>query len=55
MKALAFKEFGGPEKLALADVPDPVAGPGEVLVRVRACALSWSRRRAYTGESITMR
>ena len=31
MKALAFKEFGGPEKLALLDVPDPVAGPGEVL------------------------
>lgn len=40
MKALAFKEFGGPEKLALQDVPDPVAGPGEVLVRVRACALN---------------
>ena len=28
MKALAFKEFGGPEKLALLDVPDPAAGPG---------------------------
>jgi NADPH:quinone reductase-like Zn-dependent oxidoreductase len=40
MKALAFKEFGGPEKLALLDVPDPAAGPGEVLVRVRACALN---------------
>jgi NADPH:quinone reductase-like Zn-dependent oxidoreductase len=40
MKALAFKEFGGPEKLALLDVPDPTVGPGEVLVRVRACALN---------------
>src|SRR5262245_31273095 len=40
MKALAFKEFGGTEKLVLLDVPDPVAGPGEVLVRVRACALN---------------
>ncbi len=40
MKALAFNEFGGPEKLRLQDVPDPKAAPGEVLVRVRACALN---------------
>ena len=26
MKALAFTEFGGPQKLALLDVPDPVPG-----------------------------
>jgi NADPH:quinone reductase-like Zn-dependent oxidoreductase len=40
MKALAFTEFGGPDKLQLQDVPDPAPGPGEVLVRVRACALN---------------
>jgi NADPH:quinone reductase-like Zn-dependent oxidoreductase len=40
MKALAFREFGGPEKLQLQDVPDPVPGPADVLVRVRACALN---------------
>jgi NADPH:quinone reductase-like Zn-dependent oxidoreductase len=40
MKALAFNEFGGPEKLRLQDVPDLKAAPGEVLVRVRACALN---------------
>ncbi len=40
MKALAFNEFGGPEKLRLQDVPDPKAGRGEVVVRVRACALN---------------
>jgi NADPH:quinone reductase-like Zn-dependent oxidoreductase len=40
MKALLFKEFGGPEKLQLQDVPDPTIGPGDVLVRVRACALN---------------
>lgn len=40
MKALAFTEFGGPEKLALQDVPDPKIKPNEVLVRVRACALN---------------
>jgi NADPH:quinone reductase-like Zn-dependent oxidoreductase len=40
MKALAFNEFGGPETLRLQDVPDPVIGAEEVLVRVRACALN---------------
>jgi NADPH:quinone reductase-like Zn-dependent oxidoreductase len=40
MKALAFTEFGGPDRLGLRDVPDPVPGPGEIVVRVRACALN---------------
>ena len=40
MKALAFHEFGGPDKLKYEDVPDPTIGPNEVLVRVRACALN---------------
>jgi NADPH:quinone reductase-like Zn-dependent oxidoreductase len=40
MKALAFHEFGGPDKLVYEDVPDPRPRPGEVLVRVRACALN---------------
>jgi NADPH:quinone reductase-like Zn-dependent oxidoreductase len=40
VKALAFDEFGGPEKLRLRDVPDPKVGPGDALVRVRACALN---------------
>jgi len=40
MKALAFNEHGGLDKLRYQDVPDPKIGPGEVLVRVRACALN---------------
>jgi NADPH:quinone reductase-like Zn-dependent oxidoreductase len=40
MKALAFHEFGGPDKLKYEDVPDPTNRPNEVLVRVRACALN---------------
>ena len=36
MKALLSHAPGGPETLRLTEVPDPVAGPGELLVRVRA-------------------
>ena len=34
MKAVAFERFGGPEVLQMQEVPDPVAGAGEALVRV---------------------
>lgn len=40
MKAAFVKEPGGPEKIEYGDLPDPKPGPGEVLVRVRACALN---------------
>jgi NADPH:quinone reductase-like Zn-dependent oxidoreductase len=40
VKAVVLRSFGGPEYLEVAEVPDPVAGPGEALLRVRACALN---------------
>jgi NADPH:quinone reductase-like Zn-dependent oxidoreductase len=40
MRAVVFRRHGGPEVLEVADVPDPVAGPGEVVVRVQACGLN---------------
>jgi NADPH:quinone reductase-like Zn-dependent oxidoreductase len=40
MRALAFHEHGGLDRLRYQDVPDPVIGPADVLVRVRACALN---------------
>ena len=40
MKAVRFQEHGGPEVLRLEQVADPTAGPGEVLVRVRACGVN---------------
>ncbi|MGW2395883.1 NADP-dependent oxidoreductase [Kitasatospora sp. NPDC001664] len=36
MHAIRITEFGGPEQLAWTELPRPVPGPGEVLVRVRA-------------------
>ncbi len=40
MKAAAFDRFGGPEVLAMRELPDPVPGPGEALVCVRACGVN---------------
>lgn len=40
MKAIRVHEFGGPEKLVLEEVPDPTAGPGEVLVDVHAAGVN---------------
>ena len=40
MKAVYIAEHGGIDKLIYGDRPDPAAGPGEVVVRVRASALN---------------
>ena len=40
MKAALFREHGGAEKILYEDYRDPAIGPGEALVRVRACALN---------------
>lgn len=42
MKAIRFGRFGGPEVMQLVDVPGPVAGPGELVVRVRAAGVNLS-------------
>ena len=41
MKALLSHERGGPETLRFEEVPAPEAGPGELLVRVRACSMNF--------------
>ncbi len=40
MKAWIFRRYGGPEVLEWADLPDPVPGKGEIVVRVVAAALN---------------
>lgn len=40
MKAVIFREHGGPSKLEYMDIDQPKIGPVEVLVRVKACALN---------------
>ena len=40
MRAITLPSYGGPEVLTLAEVPDPVAGPGEVVIDVTATAVN---------------
>jgi NADPH:quinone reductase-like Zn-dependent oxidoreductase len=40
VQAAYFAEHGGPEKIIFGDYADPAAGAGEVVVRVKACALN---------------
>ena len=48
MKAIRIHEDGGPEVLRYEDVPDPVAGAGDVLISLRAASLNhldlWIRK-----------
>lgn len=41
MQALLSHAVGGPETLRLDTIPDPVAGPGELLIRVHAAAINY--------------
>jgi NADPH:quinone reductase-like Zn-dependent oxidoreductase len=41
VKALLSNAPGGPETLELSDLPDPTPGPGQLLVRVKACAINY--------------
>jgi NADPH:quinone reductase-like Zn-dependent oxidoreductase len=40
MRAVVFDQYGGPEVLHPAEVPDPVAGPGQLLVKIAAAAVN---------------
>ena len=49
MKAAFFMRHGGPEVLQYGDVPDPAAGPGEVLVDVHAASVNAADTKVRAG------
>ena len=57
MKAIVVHQYGGPEVLKFEDYPDPVPGPGEVLVRVAAASVNpidYKRRAGLTKDFYPM-
>jgi NADPH:quinone reductase len=42
MRAVQITRFGGPEVLDIADVPDPVPGPGQRLYDVTTAGLNFA-------------
>jgi NADPH:quinone reductase-like Zn-dependent oxidoreductase len=49
MKAAYFEEHGGPEVLKYGDLPDPVAGPNEVLVDIHAASVNAADAKVRAG------
>lgn len=49
MKASYFEQHGGPDVLKYGDRPDPVAGPGEVLVDIHASTVNGADWRVREG------
>tara|TARA_B100000029_G_scaffold121977_1_gene115351 strand:+ start:326 stop:1291 length:966 start_codon:yes stop_codon:yes gene_type:complete len=42
MKAIQIREYGGPEVMKYAEVPDPIAGDGEALVKIEAVGVNFT-------------
>jgi NADPH:quinone reductase-like Zn-dependent oxidoreductase len=58
MKAIVVHQYGGPEVLKFEDYPDPIPGPGEVLVRVAATSVNpidYKRRAGLTNDFYPLR
>ena len=50
MKAILVNRYGPPESIVLADLPRPVPGKGQVLVRIRAATVSAGDMRLRSGQ-----
>ncbi|MFF9212845.1 MULTISPECIES: zinc-binding alcohol dehydrogenase family protein [unclassified Streptomyces] len=50
MRAIQFERFGGPEVLTEAQVPEPVARPGETVVEVEAAGVNFGDIKQIAGE-----
>jgi NADPH:quinone reductase-like Zn-dependent oxidoreductase len=55
MRVLTSRRYGGPEVLAMEELPVPTPGPGEVLVRVEASSLNALDWHLLTGTPYLMR
>jgi NADPH:quinone reductase-like Zn-dependent oxidoreductase len=53
MKAAYIEELGGPEVLKYGDLPDPLAGPGEVMVDIHAASVTRYESRHRAGSSFS--
>src|SRR6516165_9335871 len=49
MRQIWITKIGGPEVLQVREAPDPVAGPGQVRVRVRAAGINFADLMARVG------
>ena len=55
MKAIFIEQHGGPEVLQYGDLPDPAAGPGELLIDIFAASVNgadWKMRAGHYGAEI---
>jgi len=50
MKAAYFERHGGPEVMKYGELPDPVAGPGEVIVDVHAASINGADWKVRAGK-----
>jgi len=50
MKAAFFRKHGGPEVMEYGEVPDPAAGPGEVLVDIHAASVNGADWKVRAGK-----
>ena len=56
MRAIAIQAFGGPEAMALTDLPRPKPGRGEILMRIVACGVNpvdWKIREGRLPAGVT--
>src|ERR1700748_716491 len=57
MRSILLRDYGGETAAQGADSPKPTAGPGQVLVRVRAAginALDWKVREGYVRDAFPL-
>ncbi len=55
MRAVIQQQYGGSEQLSLADIPAPVAGPDDVILRTRAAGVDRGTWHLMTGQPYAVR